>query len=245
MASITEKIQIGRDHNAVDSFGVLERTRRSVLTDTSVLSSVLAKVPVVVLLAMNPATLNSAIPKAPETENPNQIVMLAPETKSPEKSTYVMKPETQETQQSDAPYGWVSLKEYKIPYVTRGKNPMYGFNMLFATNLYTDYRKVTDVFIVEDDQYPSNDIFTPPPRVEELYYHNTGDGKEYYGAYIADPISDKDGNRVLFRRHEVKIDDNTAKQIINLIKGKTKWINETHILFYETNSAQRQESIDY
>ena len=229
------------------SFGEKQRVHDNVPAENSNRASDFAKVPVIVLLAMNPATLNSKIPTMPEMDNPNKVVMLAPETKSAEKSTYVISPEVEETQQSDAPFGWVSLKRYKIPFVLRGKSPMFEYDLLFATSTLAngDYSKITDVFILRDGQNPSNRPFTPPPKVERLYFHNTGDGKEYYGAYIADPISDKNGNEVAFQRHEIRIDYNTAQNILKLLKGNTKWINDTNILYYETNSPQRQKTIEY
>ena len=206
----------------------------------------LQKVPVIVLLAMNPATLNSAVPTQPEADDPNHIVMVASESEKAE-SAYATYPQVESTQQSDAPFGWVSLKRYKIPFIMRGKTPMNEFTMMFATSTLAngDYSKITDVFILRDGQNPSNGPFTPPPKLERLYYHNTGDGKEYYGAYIADPISDKNGNEVAFQRHEIRIDYNTAQNILKLIKGNTKWINDTNILYYETNSPQRQKTIEY
>lgn len=246
MKSVIEKTQI-EGCSVVDSFGVLAHIRRNVLVNTSLLSPVLAKVPVIVLLAMNPATLNSKIPAMPETDNPNKVVMLAPETKSAEKSTYVISPEVEETQQSDAPFGWVSLKRYNIPFVMRGKTPVNEFTMVFATSTLAngDYTKITDVFLINDDDFPSVNPYYAPPRLERLYYHNTKDGKEYYGAYIAEPICNKDGVEKAFRRIEKRIDNNTAKQIINLLKGKTKWVDDTQILFYETTSPKRQETIHY
>lgn len=37
----------------------------------------------------------------------------------------------------------------------------------------------------------------------------------------------------------------TAQNILKLLKGNTKWINDTNILYYETNSPQRQKTIEY
>ena len=237
----------GLNHRVNCTFCKQNKKRDNVRVDNPIDVNSLAKVPVIVLLAMNPATLNSAIPMMPETDNPDKIVMLAPETKSADAATYVISPETEELQQTDPPYGWLSLKRYKIQNEVHGKSPMFEYDMLFATSTLAngDYNKITDVFIIRNGQNPSNNPYTPPPKVEKLYYHNTEDGKEYYGAYIADPISDSAGNEKSFKRHEIRIDDNTTKQIINLIKGNTKWDNATKIRFFETKSPQRQETIIY
>lgn len=239
----------GVNYKSNFSFGERIKTDNEHKNHENTLSSplgALQKVPVIVLLAMNPATLNSAIPTQPETDNPNHIAMVVSGSEKAE-STYATYPQVKSTQQSDAPFGWVSLKRYKIPFIMRGKTPVNEFTMMFATSTLAngDYSKITDVFILRDGQNPSNRLFTPPPKLERLYYHNTGDGKEYYGAYIADPISDKNGNEVDFVRHEIKIDEGTAKQIINLLKGKTKWVDDTEILFYETTSPERQKTIHY
>lgn len=206
----------------------------------------LQKVPVIVLLAMNPATLNSAIPTQPEADDPNHIVMVASESEKAE-SAYATYPQVESTQQSDAPFGWVSLKRYKIPFIMRGKTPVNEFTMVFATSTLAngDYTKITDVFLINDDDFPSVNPYDAPPRLERLYYHNTKDGKEYYGAYIAEPICNKDGVEKAFRRIEKRIDNNTAKQIINLLNGNTKWTNETKIKLYETASSKKQETIHY
>lgn len=232
----------GANYRSNFAFGERIKTDNEHKIYENTVSSQLKKVPVIVLLAMNPATLNSAIPAQPEMNNPDQIEMV-----DANHDAYVTSPQTRSTQQSDAPFGWVSLKRYKIPFIMRGKNPMYEFTMMFATSTLAngDYSKITDVFILRDGQNPSNGPFTPPPKLERLYYHNTGDGKEYYGAYIADPISDKNGDEVAFQRHEIRIDYNTAQNILKLIKGNTKWINDTNILYYETNSPQRQKTIEY
>ena len=232
--------------NSNINFGEKQSVHEGTTVSNSSGVSDLAKVPVIVLLAMNPATLNSAIPTMPETDNPNKITILAPKTKSSD-ATYLISPEIEGVEQSDPPYGWLSLKRYKIQNEVHGKSPMFEYDMLFATSTLAngDYNKITDVFIIRNGQNPSNNPYTPPPKVEKLYYHNTEDGKEYYGAYIADPISDSAGNEKSFKRHEIRIDDNTAKQIINLIKDNTKWDNATKIRFFETKSPQRQETIIY
>lgn len=211
------------------------------------IGSMLRIIPGIALLAMAPATLSSAIPTMPETESPSKMVTSTPEMTSPYVSTYEIKPEVAELQQPDAPFGWLSLRRYDIQNVVHGRSPMFEYDMLFATSTLAngDNRIITDVFIIRDGQNPSNNPYISPPKVEKLYFHNTGDGKEYYGAYIASTHSDKDGNRKSFTRSEIKIDNNTAMQIINLVKGNTDWENYTGIRLFETNSSQRQETIVY
>ena len=74
------------------------------------------------------------IPMIPETENPNKVVMLAPEIKSAEKSTYVIAPELQDIQQINPPYGWEHFRFGKIQHssnvVVDGK---YNRDLVFYT----------------------------------------------------------------------------------------------------------------
>ena len=116
------------------SFAEKQRVLDNVPAESSSRASDLAKVPVIVLLAMNPATLNSKIPTMPEADNPNKVVMLAPETKSAEKSTYVIAPEVQQTRPKYAPYGWTHLRHGKIQYVENIKvNNYKDMDLVFFT----------------------------------------------------------------------------------------------------------------
>ena len=90
--------------NSNINFGEKQSVHEGTTVSNSSGVSDLAKVPVIVLLAMNPATLNSAIPTMPETDNPNKITILAPKTKSSD-ATYLISPETEELQQDEPPFG--------------------------------------------------------------------------------------------------------------------------------------------
>lgn len=200
----------------------------------------LAKVPVIVLLAMNPATLNSAISTMPESDNPNRITILAPEAKSTPGAAYVIAPNGEEVEQSEYPYGWIGLKRFRIQKEQHGVTPLYEYDMLFATSVHAngDFNKITDVFICTDFDNPSANPYTPPPKVEALYFHNTGDGKEFYGAKIAGDLCNKEGKKVGFSRQEMRIDNNTAKEILDLIMNRTKWEDATKIKYHVTQSAK-------
>ena len=110
------KVDAVRNLNVVHNynFGAKEKTDKEGRISSHRDSSIMTKVPVIVLLAMNPATLSSAIPVMPETDNPNNIVMLAPEQKSVDKNTYVIAPELQDIQQINPPYGWEHFRFGKI-----------------------------------------------------------------------------------------------------------------------------------
>ena len=72
------------------------------------------------------------------------------------------------------------------------------------------------------------------PYVKELYLHE-GDGFRFYSLAVHRDVYE--GNRwVGVARWEVKIPDNIANEIINLISGKTEFKNKTFIKAYRTNS---------
>lgn len=134
----------GKNYN----FGTREKSHEGVRTEGRADSSMLTKVPVIVMLAMNPATLNSAIPMSPDFDNPNQIVMLAPQVKKDELSYTTF----QEAQQSKHPYGWGYLSYGKIQHIISTKvNNYKDMDIVF----FTPTRKggidneVSEIFLID------------------------------------------------------------------------------------------------
>lgn len=89
-------------------------------------------------------------------------------------------------------------------------------------------KEVTDVLIVpEKDElgirkYPS--IY--PPQVMYLIYHNIGKDKEFCGAYMEERIYRKDGSMSGTMWHEMRLDDDTAQIIIDLITGYSNFTDK-------------------
>ncbi len=235
-------LNIGKNYN----FGSNEKSHEGVRTEGRADSTMLTKVPVIVMLAMNPATLNSALPMMPETDNPNQIVMLAPETNAAEKSSYVISPEMQ--QSNTPPFGWASLNFYDIKKVVHGKMPLAEFDMLFATtkNAGYDYQHdVTHVFLIQKGGKVAKSMYTEPPKIEQLIYHNTGDGKEFYTIRVYEKLLDNDGNKTKGMRSEMRIDNKSAQQLQKLLEDNSSWNNATLIPFTETNNRSTMKTIFY
>ena len=229
------------------SFGEKQKVNEGISVTNPSKSSDLAKVPVVVLLAMNPATLSSAIPMSPEGDNPNHIVMITPGAKALTQPVLEIEPEIQGVQQSDAPYGWVGLKRFKIQKEQHGMTPLYEYDMLFATSTFAngDYNKITDVFVFRDFDNPSSNPYTPPRKVKALYYHNTGDGKDFYGVLVAGDTCDKNGKNIGYTRREFRVEPKTGKAILDLITNRTKWEDCTDIKYYVTKSPSILDPEDY
>lgn len=231
------------------SFGEKQGVHENVPAESSNRASDFAKVPVIVLLAMNPATLNSKIPTMPETDNPNKVVMLAPETKSAEKSTYVIAPEVQQTRPKYAPYGWTHLRHGKIQYVENIKvNNYKDMDLVFFTpeSEKKINNEVSEIFIIMKNQKGCKNIIPHPPKIVKIVYHNIGKDKEYCSVLTEGYLVNDDGDAIGYAYSELKIDDDTANKILAFRLDKTEWKNETGIEFETTTSkAMSEPKIEY
>lgn len=226
MASITEKIRIGRDHNAVDSFGVLERMRRNVLTDTSVLSSVLAKVPVVVLLAMSPALMNSAAAmQEGMVENGNKIEVVSPvSTSRSDAATYVMVSpksvdETAPAQSVTRP--WLQPSEkvvYQRSFVANGVR----YNIEGSSKI--DDKTITKLLFVPEgfkQVKTTIGLKTLPPRFTRLVFHDNGNDDEAFLGVILDHFtSDANGSNPRNILYEMRLPSDVGMELFKLLSGE-------------------------
>ena len=89
--------------------------------------------------------------------------------------------------------------------------------------------------------YSRNNQNHEPPKVRELVYHDTGDGKEYLGIKILQNIY-KSGNNTMYpdntMEREVKLDDESAQFLLDLRTNDTKWNNTTDIKFSVTTNPK-------
>ena len=240
------KVDAVRNLNVVQNynFGAKEKTDKEGRITSHRDSSIITKVPVIVLLAMNPATLSSAIPVMPETDNPNNIVMLAPEQKSVDKNTYVIAPELQDIQQINPPYGWEHFRFGKIQHssnvVVDGK---YNRDLVFYTpvSMKRQGNVVGEVFIVDPNK-PGGHLITPhPPKIEKIIYHDIGKDKEFCSVKTVESLVDDSGNYIGYAYRELRIDDDSANKLMALTLNKLEWKNATHIDFIVTKTADLAE----
>ena len=229
-------------------FGKSHNVHDNAHAENPLKKSALSKVPVIVLLAMNPATLNSAISMIQETDNPNHIVMFAPEPKSAEKSTYVTSPAIEQAEQSEYPFGWASLEYFGIKKVIPGKTPFYKYNLLFTTtkNAGTDFKNdVTDIFLVKEDGRIAKSEYTNPPKIEQVTLHDMPDGRQYYTVRIYESIIDEQGGNNGAMRYEIRLDNNSAKELMKLLNNQTEWNNATFLPVKITNTSTIMKPIKY
>ena len=240
------KVDAVRNLNVVHNynFGAKEKTDKEGRISSHRDSSIMTKVPVIVLLAMNPATLSSAIPVMPETDNPNNIVMLAPEQKSVDKNTYVIAPELQDIQQINPPYGWEHFRFGKIQHssnvVVDGK---YNRDLVFYTpvSMKRQGNVVGEVFIVDPNKPGGHSITPHPPKIERIIYHDIGKDKEFCSVKTVEFLVDDSGNYIGYAYRELRIDDDSANKLMALTLNKLEWKNATHIDFIVTKTADLAE----
>lgn len=226
------------------SFGEKQRVQDSAPVSKPSGVSDFAKVPVIVLLAMNPATLNSAIPVMSETDNPNNIVMLAPEQKSVDKSTYVIAPELQDIQQINPPYGWEHFRFGKIQHssnvVVDGK---YNRDLVFYTpvSMKRQGNVVGEVFIVDPNKPGGHSITPHPPKIEKIIYHDIGKDKEFCSVKTVEFLLNDSRESIGFAYRELRIDDDSANKILQLLADESDFKNETKIKYVSTKRTELEK----
>ena len=201
-------------------------------------------VPVIVLMAMNPALLNSAATMSNlqgEEENPNLITMVEPaQNFEIDDATYVMQPKTvKETQDvKKAPYGWNLFLQDDIVEVNKGHNALGNFDMVYTNNRIDESGSISDVYIVQKSRdIPAKSAFHPP-KVFKLMYHNIGKDKEFCGVITKEDLLDENGQYISGIEKEIRLDDDTAQKLIDLVTNHSKWKNNTFIKICETKSER-------
>ena len=210
-----------------------------------------ATVPVVVLMTLNPSlSAQAAGNNAPE---PKQITMempYAPSEASEAEPMYdfaseaaaLSAPESApQTSSTEAPYGWAWLKTEEIKFSHRGKTPISGFDMLYTTveGDIEDPKEIQFVYIILDKENKApNNPNACPPLVRELIYHKLADGREFCGVKIEENTVDKQGKTTGYMESEIKIDDDTANLLMDLLLNQSGWNNKTGIKYSATTSPR-------
>ncbi len=194
-------------------------------------------VPVIVLMAMNPSLLNSNAANLPEKAiEPNVIEAQVPEYDADvDEAAYVMSPELDDVEQS-YPFGWRGLHYEKIQYSRAAQGNGMPHHMVYAnTNMHAKDNVVNAVYLIKDGTGDSKNISHNPPLVNKLIYHDIGEKDEYCGVYVAEEIYDSKGYAHTLNR-EIRLDHDTAQELINLITDHSKWENKTRIAFIRTKN---------
>ena len=151
-----------------------------------------------------------------------------------------MQPKTvKETQDvKKAPYGWNLFLQDDIVEVNKGHNALGNFDMVYTNNRIDESGSISDVYIVQKSRdIPAKSAFHPP-KVFKLMYHNIGKDKEFCGVITKEDLLDENGQYISGIEKEIRLDDDTAQKLIDLVTNHSKWKNNTFIKICETKSER-------
>ena len=239
--------KIDSRNNGVNFTGIRKNKYSSEINNDSARSNDLAKVPVVLMIAMSPAMMNGKTPiQYMPLDEGNMTEMFEQAPVEVNDRTYVARPE--EFQQS-YPLGVAYFDDLRIQQV----KPAIG-NGVKANLVLTAYKpnknknNVDQVYYVEHS-FRYNNKLIEPPLVQELIYHNLGSDKEYLGILIKKKIYPNETSpkvtKVVYS--EVKLDDESAQFLLDFQAGSTRWNDRTGIKFTETTrpNVKSPEIIKY
>lgn len=226
----------GRDENEGSKNGISQKAKMSA-----------ASVPVVVLMAMSPSLLNAKEPmKIMPMDNGINTEIFEKASEVDEPATYYSAPG--DYNQSIPNIGtWRRLQNKKILLHKEILGNGTKYHMLFATDKGAAPNSVEYVYVIRDGSEGSDDFNVTPPEVTKLTYHNLGKDKEFCSVKVHESIIGQDGKQNGTMIREIKIDDDAANQIIDLIAGDTPWTNSTMMEVAETKSPKIMEPqiLDY
>lgn len=207
----------------------------SISPDHTQLSQIALKsVPVIVMLAMNPALLNSdAVAKTiqMDPENPIEVVYNlsteAPEApQQAQRGSYV---------RAKSSYVKPENVQFSMDFNAEGKNwTIYYVDGLKKIHDYKNY--VSDIFLVPQDYEPrtlANNDSNCPPRVQKIVYHDIG-ANEFIGVVVTD-FKFVNGRKITTTR-EMRVPDEVGNELTALISSETnlkpnsKFVNNFEIV---------------
>lgn len=208
-------------------------------------SNNLVKVPVVMLMAMSPAMMDAKIPftnlsemeeaktemVAPipiDSEELDEAITIAPDFSNPQNA------------QKKAPFGVTSLLGHKIHHYDTFMNNGKKHYIVYSGISNADYVNKVSVFPEGFDSVKEKKLL---PYVRELVYHDLGKGKEYCGIIVITHQILKNGKSKTIKE-EVRIPDNCAQTLIDLLANYSKMENSTSIKYSETKSAQLRPTVE-
>lgn len=205
-------------------------------------SNNLVKVPVIVLMAMLPAMMNAKTPVTNLSEtNGAKTEMVAPILIDSEEldemttiAPYFSNPQNAQTK---APFGVTSLLGQKIYHYDTFMKDGKKHYIVYSSIRTPDYVDKVSVF---PEGFP-NKSGVLLPWVEELVYHNLGKGKEYCGIIVRS-VNKLQNGRYKTTYEEVRLPDECAQTLIDLLANYSKMKNNTSIEYSETKSAQLRQT---
>ena len=205
-------------------------------------SNNLAKVPVVMLMAMSPAMMDAKTPVtnlsemeeaktemvAPipiDSEELDEAITIAPDFSNPQNA------------QKKAPFGVVALLGHKIhhydTFMKDGKKHYIVYSGIGKADYVNKVTLFPEGFKVSEDGVLL-------PWVQELVYHDLGKGKEFCGVIVRSAKKLQNG-KYKEMTEEIRLPDNCAQTLIDLLANYSKMENRTSIKYSETKSVQLRQ----
>lgn len=202
----------------------------------------LAKVLVIVLMAMLPAMMDAKTPVANLSEmDEAKTEIIAPILIDSEEldemttiAPYFSNPQNAQTK---APFGVTSLLGQKIYHYDTFMKDGKKHYIVYSSIRTPDYVDKVSVF---PEGFP-NKSGVLLPWVEELVYHDLGKGKEYCGIIVRS-VNKLQNGRYKTTYEEVRLPDECAQTLIDLLANYSKMKNNTSIEYSETKSAQLRQT---
>ncbi len=201
------------------------------------LTGFIKSAPIIVLLAMNPATLNSDIPNKYMPLNAQELTEVVAQTPTNNISTLNLSA-VQAPEDAEYPLGWAYLRgkaiKEVIPTVGGGRKA----NLVLSGT--RDTKDVYKVYYI-DAKMKDGNLYHRPPEVHSLIYHDLGEENGFLGIKLQDYLyHDKNEPNKLtgYMYREMPLDDKSAQYLIDLLTNDTKWNNKTDITYSETTSPK-------
>lgn len=205
----------------------------------------LAKVPVIVLMAMSPAMMNAKTPVTNLSEmDEAKTEMVAPILIDSEEldemttiAPYFSNPQNAQTK---APFGVTSLLGQEIYHYDTFMKDGKKHYIVYSSIRTPDYVDKVSVF---PEGFP-NKSGVLLPWVEELVYHNLGKGKEYCGIIVRS-VNKLQNGRYKTTYEEVRLPNEVAQNLIDLLADDSTMKNATSIKYSKTKSPNLRQTKIY
>lgn len=195
-----------------------------------------SKLPLVILFSMIP-TIAATAQSKDCPQNPTSVVIGA--NKSLPIDSYKSIPKVpKEMTTLSGPYGFDCLNYEKINLTKKFKVNNEEQTLLFTSK--DSANNVHFVYIIpQNEKGQKYAIYDQPPEVTKLRLHHIGQGKEFYSAVLEQDARDPETEKYIGTYvYELKLPDNVAQEIVDLVTSNSKYNNKSLIKIDETTSVE-------
>lgn len=195
-------------------------------------------VPVIVLMAMNPSLLQAQdkyIPNNNEMNDGHFIELVAKPYTAPEADydfTLVGN--------NYSYLKWPLFDQLDVKMVRNATGNNSPYYMVYTSNVGKAKNVVDNVYFVKKNGNVSKNEYNYPPRVRELIYHDIGKDA-FCGVLTREDMIDSNGEKYGTMVREIRIDDDSAREMVKLLQDESKYKNETTITMYKSYSKDLAE----